>query len=59
MAFNRISALPWYINGRVFRKKTFKRFQMTLLDLLIPVAKKIDQILPWPSLSLIGVFEKK
>jgi glycosyltransferase involved in cell wall biosynthesis len=59
LAFNRISSLPWYVNGKIFRKKTFNRFQMTLLDLMIPAAKKIDRILPWPSLSLIGVFEKK
>jgi hypothetical protein len=29
------------------------------LNLLIPVIKKLDPYLPWPSLSLIGVFEKK
>lgn len=57
--FNRISTLPWYINGRLFRKKTFGRFQMTILNLLIPAVKRFDRWLPWPSLSLIGVFEKK
>ena len=57
--FNRVSTLPWYVNGRILRKKTFGRFQMTILNLLIPVIKKLDPYLPWPSLSLIGVFEKK
>jgi glycosyltransferase involved in cell wall biosynthesis len=57
--FNRISTIPWYVNGRWLRKKTFGRFQMTVLDLLIPVAKRLDRWLPWPSLSLIGVFEKR
>jgi SAM-dependent methyltransferase len=56
--FNRVSALPWFINGRILGKKTFGRFQMTMLNLLIPVIKKVDRYLPCPSLSLIGVFEK-
>jgi len=32
---------------------------MTALDLLIPVVKQIDRWLPWPSLSIIGVFKKE
>jgi glycosyltransferase involved in cell wall biosynthesis len=59
IGFNRVSALPWYVNGRILRKKTFGRFQMSILNLLIPVIKKLDPYLPCPSLSLIGVFEKK
>jgi hypothetical protein len=59
IGFNRVSTLPWYVNGRILRKKTFGRFQMTILNLLIPMIKKVDPYLPWPSLSLIGVFEKK
>jgi SAM-dependent methyltransferase len=57
--FNHISTIPWYINGRLFRKKTFGRIQMTILNLLTPAVKRFDRWLPWPSLSLIGVFEKK
>ena len=59
IGFNRVSTLPWYVNGRILRKKTFGRFQMAILNLLIPMIKKVDPYLPWPSLSLIGVFEKK
>jgi glycosyltransferase involved in cell wall biosynthesis len=56
--FNRISTIPWLLNGRVLRKKTFGRFQMAALNLLIPIVKRVDRWLPWPSLSLIGVFKK-
>jgi hypothetical protein len=59
MLFNRISKLAWYVNGRLFRKKAFSRFQMTIRNLLIPAVKKFDRLLPWPSLDLIGAFEKK
>lgn len=56
--FNRVSALPWFVNGRILGKKSFGRFQMTMLNLSIPVVKKVDRYLPCPSLSLIGIFEK-
>jgi hypothetical protein len=59
IGFNRASTIPWFVNGKIFQKKTFGRFQMTILNLLIPTIKKIDPYLPFPSLSLIGVFEKK
>jgi glycosyltransferase involved in cell wall biosynthesis len=59
IGFNRISAVPWFINGRILRKKTFSRFQMAILNLLVPFIKRFDPYLPFPSLSLVGVFEKK
>jgi glycosyltransferase involved in cell wall biosynthesis len=59
MGFNRISTLPWYINGRIFMKTTFSRFQIYILDMIVPLIKKIDKFLPWPPTSLIAVFKKK
>ena len=56
--FNRISSIPWYINGRILKKKTFGLTQMMLLNLLTPVFRRIDRFLPLPSLSLIAVLEK-
>ncbi len=56
--FNRASALPWFINGRILGQKKFGRFQMAMLNLLVPVIKKVDPYLPFPSLSLIGIFQK-
>ena len=56
--FNRISTIPWYINSRLFRKRTLGRFQFFILNLLTPLFKKIDRFLPLPSLSYIAVLKK-
>jgi glycosyltransferase involved in cell wall biosynthesis len=56
--FNRISSIPWFINGRVFKKKTFGQFQIFFMNLLTPVFKLIDRFIPLPSLSYIAVFKK-
>jgi glycosyltransferase involved in cell wall biosynthesis len=58
LRFNKISTLPWYINGKIFKKTSFSRLQIYILDLLIPILKKIDFVLPWPSLSSIAILTK-
>jgi glycosyltransferase involved in cell wall biosynthesis len=59
ISFNKISTLPWYVNGKLFNKKNFSRFQIKFLDVFIPMLKKIDKFLPWPSLSVIAILKKK
>jgi glycosyltransferase involved in cell wall biosynthesis len=56
--FNRFSTIPWLINGRVFKKRTFARSQIFLLNILTPFLRRIDKFLPWPSLSIIAILEK-
>jgi hypothetical protein len=56
--FNRVSTLPWYINGKILKKKTFGLFQIYMMDLLTPVFRKIDNMLPVPSLSYIFIMKK-
>jgi hypothetical protein len=58
IGFNKSSLIPWFINGRILRKRTFSRVQIGILNVLIPLIKRIDTYLPWPPLSLIAVFEK-
>ena len=58
ISFNRISTFPWYINGKIFKKRSFSRFQIFVLELAIPLIKIIDKYLPWPSLSMIAILEK-
>ena len=57
--FNRCSTIPWLINGRVFKRRTFSRFQIFAVNLLTPILRRIDKFLPLPSLSLIAVLEKQ
>ncbi len=56
--FNRVSSIPWLINGRVLKKRTFSFFQIFMMDLLTPIFKKIDNYLPFPSLSYIIMLDK-
>jgi glycosyltransferase involved in cell wall biosynthesis len=55
--FNRMGALAWFFNGRVIRRRRFGLFQIWALNLLTPLFRIIDSILPLPPLSLIAVME--
>jgi glycosyltransferase involved in cell wall biosynthesis len=57
--FNRFGAFAWYINGRILRKRTFSRFQVRLLNLLVPLMRLYDRLVPTPPLSLIAVLKPK
>jgi glycosyltransferase involved in cell wall biosynthesis len=57
--FNRITWPAWFINGRIFRKQTFSRFQIRVFDRLVPLWKALDRALPWPSVSIIAVAKKR
>ena len=56
--FNRISRPPWYVTGRLLRRKTLSRFQLALFDRLVWLWRRIDAHLPWPSTSIIAVAVK-
>lgn len=56
--FNRVTWPGWFVNGRIFKKTTFSRFQLFCFDNLVPVWRKIDSFLPWPSVSIIAVATK-
>ena len=53
--FNRVTLPAWFVNGRVFKKRTFGRFQLWAFDHLVWLWRRIDRWLPWPSVSLIAV----
>jgi glycosyltransferase involved in cell wall biosynthesis len=56
--FNRISTLPWFINGRILKKKTFSYVQIFIMDFFTPIWRILDKILPIPSLSLIAILKR-
>jgi len=56
--FNRASSLPWWLNGKVMRRRSFGLFQMKVVNLLTPLFRLIDSWLPFPPLSLIAVMER-
>ena len=57
--FNRMSSLPWWLSGKVMRKRSFSLFQMKMVNLLTPVMRLVDSWLPLPPMSLIAVMERR
>jgi SAM-dependent methyltransferase len=57
--FNRISSLPWFLNGRILRKTSFGLLQIRIVDWITPISRVIDRFLPFPPLSLIAVMERR
>jgi glycosyltransferase involved in cell wall biosynthesis len=57
--FNRFSVPGWWWNGKIFKKKTFSRVQLKLVNTFLPLARRIDRLWPWYGLSLIAVGVKQ
>jgi glycosyltransferase involved in cell wall biosynthesis/phospholipid N-methyltransferase len=55
LCFNRVGAPAWWLNGKVLRRRHFGLVQIAALNLLTPVFRRIDRLLPFPALSLIAV----
>ena len=57
--FNRIARPAWYVSGRIFKSKALGRGQMRLFDKFVWLWRRIDSLLPWPSVSLIAIGIRK
>jgi SAM-dependent methyltransferase len=58
IVFNRIGTPAWFLNGRIMRRRMFGLFQIWMLNLLTPIFRVVDPVLPFPPLSLIAIFRK-
>ncbi len=58
LRFNRITRPAWFVNGRIFRKETFSRFQLWVFDHMVWLWKRLDRMLPWNPVSIIAVARK-
>lgn len=55
--FNRFGSVPWFLNGKILRRRRFGFVQIKILNLLTPVLRLVDSALPLPGLSLIAILE--
>ena len=55
LRFNRVGWPAWVLNGKLMRKRTFGLLQIKVLNLLTPLFRLVDRMLPFPPLSLIAV----
>lgn len=53
--FNRVSAGPWWFNGRVLKRRTFSPIQLKMFDAMLPILRRVDRAWPWTGISVIGV----
>jgi len=53
--FNRATRPGWYLNSCILNRTTISPTQLRLFDLFVPLWRRIDHKLPWPSNSLIAI----
>jgi glycosyltransferase involved in cell wall biosynthesis len=53
--FNKTGVPGWFVNGKLFRRTTFSRVQLKVLNTLMPAVRRLDRFLPWHGLSVVGV----
>jgi glycosyltransferase involved in cell wall biosynthesis len=53
--FNRIGMIAWFLNGRILKRRSFGIGQIWMLNLITPIMRRFDSLLPIPPLSLIAV----
>ncbi|HRA53624.1 MAG TPA: bifunctional glycosyltransferase/class I SAM-dependent methyltransferase [Thermoflexales bacterium] len=57
--FNRISVPAWFWNARILRRRNFARLQLKILEVIMPLVRGLDRVLPWPGISAIGIARKR
>jgi hypothetical protein len=57
--FNRIGSVAKFVNGKILCRRSFSVWQLWILNILTPVFRVIDSVLPFPALSLIAVLERR
>ena len=59
LKFNRPGVLAWVLNGRILKRRTFGLGQIRMLNILTPIFRLVDGILPLPPLSIIAILKKE
>ena len=55
---NRFGALAWAWNGNLLCCKKLARWQLKLFNMLVPLMRLVDGVLPWKGLSLVMMCRK-
>ena len=50
--FNRVSRPGWYLQGKIFKRSSLGRLQLSAFDKLVWLWRRIDSHLPWHGLLL-------
>jgi glycosyltransferase involved in cell wall biosynthesis len=56
---NKIGVIGWWYRGKVARQKAIGRFGLKMFNIMVPIFRLLDPILPWKGLSLVMVARKR
>ena len=56
--FNRTGTIAWFLNGRILKRRGFGIGQVWILNVITPILRRLDSLLPIPPLSLIAVMRR-
>lgn len=56
--FNRSGVPSWILNAKILKRKRYSRIQLKIREILMPLVRRIDGLLPWRGLSLIAIARK-
>jgi len=55
---NKVGVIGWWYRGKIAKQKAIGRFGLKVFNVMVPIVKIIDPILPWKGLSLVLVARK-
>ena len=58
-SINKLGVWGWWLNSVVIKRRVLGRYQLKLFNMLVPVFRFLDPVLPWEGLSLVAVARKK
>ncbi len=53
--FNRVSVPGWWMNGKLLRRREFGRLQLKIFNMVVPLVRRLDRIVPLPGLGIIAI----
>ncbi len=56
--FNRFAIPGWILNGKLLKRRHFSRSQLKIFNMLVPVIRRIDSLIPGQGLGIIAVARK-
>jgi glycosyltransferase involved in cell wall biosynthesis len=53
--FNHLAIPGWWLNGKILKRRHFSRFQLKIFNMLVPVIRRFDPLVPGRGLGIIAV----
>ncbi len=53
--FNHFAIPGWWLNGKILKKRSFSRVQLKIFNMLVPILRRIDPLIPGRGLGIIAV----